>query len=294
MAIPETQLETWAKQGAIAGSRDTYATVKAALEDGAYQGTPQIFLQGSYGNDTNIYAESDVDVVVRTDEFFHYDLTFLSEAERAAFHAAYPDRAPGSYSYADFKNAVLAALRNRFGNAAVTPGKRAIAISPSGSRRSADVIVAAQLKRFDTFPGTPHEGISFFTSAGERIDNFPKQHSANCTTKHQVTSSWFKPTVRILKNARGCMVDRGILASKSVAPSYFLEGLAYNVPASEFGGDYQDTIERVMTWLKSADTTTLLCANQLHWLIRNGSVTWPDANYAAFMSGLAKLWKEWP
>jgi hypothetical protein len=293
MAIPETQLETWARQGAVAGSRDTYATVKGALEDGDYQGAPQIFLQGSYGNDTNIYAESDVDVVIRTDEFFYYDLSFLSDADKAAFLAAYPNSAPGSYSYEDFKDGVIAALRDRFGNAAVTPGKRAIAIAANGNRRSSDVIVAAQLKRFDTFPGTPHDGISFFTSTGERIDNFPKRHSSNCTSKHQDTNSWFKPTVRILKNARGCMVDRGLLASKAVAPSYFLEGLLYNVPSSEFGGDYQDTLVRAIQWLQGTDHTTLQCANELHWLVRNGNVTWPDTDFQSFMTGIVTLWNEW-
>src|SRR3546814_1044190 len=33
MAIPESQLETWAKQGSVTQSKDTYATIKAALED---------------------------------------------------------------------------------------------------------------------------------------------------------------------------------------------------------------------------------------------------------------------
>lgn len=292
MAISETQLGVWAKQGAVPGSRDTYAVVKSALEEGAYQGTPHIFLQGSYGNDTNIHSESDVDVVICTDEFFYYDLSFLSDAEKAAFHAAFPDSKPGSYDYDTFKDAALAALRERFGKAAVTPGKRAIAIAPSGSRRSADVIVAAKLKRFDTFPGTPYEGISFFTSSGERIDNFPQRHSANCTTKHQSTGGWFKPTVRILKNARGCMVDRGILSSKAVAPSYFLEGLLYNVPASEFGRNYQDTFVNAISWLQKADKKQLQCANELHWLVRNGNVTWSEADYDAFMVGIVTLWNE--
>ena len=293
MAIPESQLDTWSKQGAVAGSRDTYATVRAALEDGTYQGTPNIFLQGSYGNDTNIYAESDVDVVIRTEEFFYYDLTFLSDAEKAAFHAAYPDRAPTSYGYADFQSAVLAALRERFGSSPVTPGKRAVAIAAHGNRRSADVIIAAQLRRFDSFPATPFEGISFFTSTGERIDNFPRIHSANCTARHQETSGWFKPTVRILKNARGCMVDRGILSSKSVAPSYFLEGLLHNVPPSEFGDSYEHCIVNAINWLQAADKTKLLCANGLHWLVRDGNVTWSDANFTAFMSGIVTLWNEW-
>jgi hypothetical protein len=130
-----------------------------------------VFLQGSYGNDTNIYSESDVDVVIRTDEFFYYDLPFLSDPDKAAFHAAYPDSRPGSYGYSDFKNAVLSALRKRFGDSVVKVGTRAIAIAPSGSRRSADVIVAAQLRRDDSYPGTRHEGIAFFTTGWERICN---------------------------------------------------------------------------------------------------------------------------
>ena len=66
MSIPLAQLETWSGQGAIKTSKDTYATVNAALEDANAKYTDRnfkIFLQGSYGNDTNIYAESDVDVV---------------------------------------------------------------------------------------------------------------------------------------------------------------------------------------------------------------------------------------
>jgi hypothetical protein len=37
-----------------------------------------LFLQGSYGNDTNIYAESDVDVVMRTDSIYYSDTSALN------------------------------------------------------------------------------------------------------------------------------------------------------------------------------------------------------------------------
>jgi hypothetical protein len=67
LAIPESQLETWSHQGAIVGSRTTYATIKNLLESAAtpYAGKLfKVFLQGSYGNDTNIFTESDVDIVI--------------------------------------------------------------------------------------------------------------------------------------------------------------------------------------------------------------------------------------
>jgi hypothetical protein len=43
------------------------------------------------------------------------------------------------------------------------------------------------------------------------------------TTKHQTTSSWFKPMARILKNLRRTMVTNGDLDA-GVAPSYYVEG----------------------------------------------------------------------
>ena len=67
MAIPEAQLDTWSHQGSIKQSSTTYATIRSALlaEGSAYANKEtKVFLQGSYGNATNIYAESDVDVVI--------------------------------------------------------------------------------------------------------------------------------------------------------------------------------------------------------------------------------------
>src|SRR6516162_3718720 len=106
MAIPESQLETWSHQGSITQSKNTYATVKRALEapDTKYAGKSfEVFLQGSYGNDTNIYAESDVDVVIRLDSTCFSDTSALPPEQLAAFDAAF---VPATYSYPDFKTHV--------------------------------------------------------------------------------------------------------------------------------------------------------------------------------------------
>lgn len=89
MAIPESQLETWSKQGSVSQSSSTYAPVKKALEDSKaiYKDKSfEVFLQGSYGNDTNIYAESDVDVVIRLDSIFRGDIDSLSIEEKNAYN----------------------------------------------------------------------------------------------------------------------------------------------------------------------------------------------------------------
>jgi hypothetical protein len=62
--FPDSQLDTWSHQGSVIQSSSTYQTVRLALLDKSAAHAEQdfgIFLQGSYANDTNIFADSDVD-----------------------------------------------------------------------------------------------------------------------------------------------------------------------------------------------------------------------------------------
>lgn len=294
MAIPESQLETWSHQGSITQSSATYATVKRALEapDTKYAGKNfEVFLQGSYGNDTNIYAESDVDVVIRLDATYHFDTTALNAQELATFNAGFVS---ASYPYADYKSQVVAALQKSFGAADVKPDKKAVKIKANGSRRSADVVVATDFHRYYSGPfGMQFEsGICFFSSS-DRIVNYPKQHSANCTAKHQATNEWFKPMVRILKNMRSQLVDNGAIAAGS-APSYFLEGLLYNVPNDKFGTSYGDTFVAALNWILEADHNKLVCANEQFYLVRDSAAEcWPVANCDGFVNAVTRLWNDW-
>lgn len=295
MTISEAQLETWSKQGSVAQSRDTYASIKTCLarSDAPYQGKDYaIFLQGSYGNDTNIYADSDVDLAIRLDSTFYRDLSALSEEDKAAYKGYFSG---ASYTYADFKAAVAEHLK-RFYGASVQPGKKAIFVQGSGNRRNADVLPAAQYRKYYRFRNGDDQryanGIVFWTSDGVEIVNYPKQHSANCTTKHQATGSWFKPMVRIVKNMRNAMIAVGYV-KKGLAPSYFLEGMLYNVPTDKFGGSYQQTLVALLSWLRECDRATLLCANEMYKLLHPTSpVTWRVENFETFLFAAIRYWND--
>jgi hypothetical protein len=296
MAIPEAQLDTWSHQGSVTQSSNTYTTIKNVLEaaDAPYADRSyQSFLQGSYGNDTNIWADSDVDVVMRLDSVFYYNLDALPDDEKVLYKAAHP---AATYTYSDFKREVTGQLRKTFGDA-VQPGNKAIFVEGNGSRRDVDVLVAAQYRKYTRYRSgndqTYVEGITFWDAAGHQIINYPKLHSSNCTDKHKSSNQWYKPTVRILKNMRNRMIDDGELAD-GIAPSYFLEGMLYNVPTDSFGSSYQDTVASSINWLLKADRDALVCANRQYRLLHPTSrVTWRAEHFETYLNAVVRYWKAW-
>lgn len=296
MAIPEPQLVAWSHRGSVQQSGATYQVIRNVLTD---RNTPfakmefSTFLQGSYGNETNIYRESDVDIVIRLESAFQHDLSSLPDDQKAAFHQAYSNT---SYGLNEFKRDVLSVLRNEFANS-VSVGSKAIKIKGDKARRDADVIVSMEYRRYHSFSGTMNEkyekGICFYTRDNNFIVNYPKQHAANCTIKHQRTDEWFKPMVRVLKNMRSKLVDDGSIRD-GLAPSYFLEGLLYNVPPEKFGDTFDGTFCNCVNWLLTADRSKFVCANEQYYLLHEDSlVTWRAADCTAFLDALCQMWRNW-
>ncbi|AUW43954.1 nucleotidyltransferase domain-containing protein [Rhizobium leguminosarum] len=296
MAIPENQLVTWSHQPAPGPSRDTYAAVKPALIDRSSpfaDKNPDVFLQGSYGNDTNVARDSDVDVVSLIATTFAHDAYTLKAEQYQAFQRNYVGSA--AYSYQQYKSDVTAWLTKKFG-AGVKSGKKAVFIPAGQNRRDCDVLPAIEYRYYYSFISQAEQsyasGICFYLPDGTQIVNYPKQHSANCISKHQQTNSWFKPTVRVYKNMRNYMVDRGLLAD-GVAPSYFIEGMLYNAPNHMFGKTFQDTFVATFNFVNEADRSQLKCANGIHLLLGETAVAWRAAQCQVFLDALRKLWQEW-
>jgi hypothetical protein len=296
MAIPEGQLETWSHQGSIQQSSSTYQTVKTALESqsAVYKDKNfEVFLQGSYGNDTNIYAESDVDVVIRLDSTYGSTVGALPLEQQAAFHQAF---VKATYSFDEFKRGVVLRLETAFGKENVEAGNKAVKIKANGSRRSADVVVCYEYRKYVRYIGPGDweyvPGIIFPSGIGGDVINYPKRHSANCTAKHQATNSWFKPMVRIMKNMRSKLVEDKKIA-KDTAPSYYIEGMIWNVPDEHFGSSYEDTFCRSVNWIAKTDRTKLKCAHGQHALLGTSNVQWTGDKCDAFLLALIQMWEGW-
>jgi hypothetical protein len=297
MSIPEAQLEKWSHQGSIAQSSNTYHSIRNVLRANTapYAGKHyEVFLQGSYGNDTNIYAESDVDIVIRLDDCWERDLSRLSEGEKAAYHATFSE---ATYGHVEFKRDVVSVLRGSYG-ASVKVGKKAVTIEADGARRKADVIAAIQFRRYLKFRSSADssyvEGICFYDAGGNRIVNYPKQHSANVTARHQASSERLKPLVRVFKNMRCRMIDDSLIKD-GLAPSYYIEGFLYNMPCANFTPRLQECVCNALNWYrKDAKKDQLVCANEQYYLLRDGSaVCWTQADCDDFVEAAVELWNNW-
>ncbi|SIO51069.1 hypothetical protein SAMN05444722_2892 [Rhodovulum sp. ES.010] len=293
MAISEDQLETWSHQGSVQQSSATYLSIKKVLEDSnaPYAGRRfDVFLQGSYGNKTNVWSESDVDVAICLTSVYYSDTGRLSADEKERYDANWSS---ANYSFKDFRAEVSAWLRANFGNS-VTLGKKAIKVPGGSSRRDADVLACVQHRDYYSYPtnGRPsyHEGICFWTSDGDKIINYPHQHLANCTAKNGNANERFKPNIRVLKNMRNAMIDAGLIAD-GIAPSYFVEGMLYNIPNDHFNWTHQQTVENALTWLEGCNVPDLVCANERYYLVRDGSnVCWNSNDFRATLTAMRRYW----
>lgn len=180
MAIPEDRLKVWANQGATEGSKNTYTSIKAALDGYSWpEGMkPDIYLQGSYANSTNTRGNSDVDVVAEMTCVYYSNLT-EAEKPRVGWIA-------GRYSFSDFRVHVVTALRSYYGAALIDEsGGKAVRVSAAPGRLNADVLPCVQYKRYDALQVVA-EGVTFWNQVnGEQVVNYPKLHIKNGEQKNE-------------------------------------------------------------------------------------------------------------
>lgn len=282
MAIPENQLETWANQGATGPASALYERIDKALKnDSALQDKKfEVFLQGSYKNDTNIHGDSDVDVVamltnIETDQ--------MCQIERG-------------YTLTYFRSDITKAIRRAFSTHNITEGGKSIKIPRTSNNIPADVVPCLEC-RFSQPPkillgdATYVEGIWLQdTKRNHSVISFPKQSYDNGVAKHRRTGERYKPTVRIFKNARGWMEDNRLIQIGS-ASSHNIECLLYNVPDHKFSGSYADTFVNVLNWLKNADLTSFICQNEIQNLFE--PERWTQQSARTYIRALIHIWNNW-
>lgn len=190
----------------------------------------EFIVQGSYGNNTNIKVDSDIDICAMLKD------TFYSEYREGVKDSDY-GFVDGTTSFSDYKKWIIEALIAKFGVGNIIVGNKAIQIKSNTYRVQADVVPAFQFRNYknDTKndPDSYVEGIKFYSSNNEAIVNYPKVHIQNGINKNTNTLRKFKRTVRLYKRIRNKMIEDKIPVPKGIS-SYLIEGLLWNTPNNTF------------------------------------------------------------
>ena len=289
MAIPEAQLERWSHQGATVSSADTHKSIRNALAQHSWPNgmNYNAYLQGSYANYTNIRGNSDVDLVIESSSVFYSNLN-EDKKRQLGFEE-------GSYSYRDFRHEVVQALQCYYGLHMVdASGQKSIKIAASSNRLAADAVPCITYKHYNSW-GVVAEGITFWTQGlNQQVINFPKIHRQKGSDKNQRTNNFYKPSVRMFKNARERISANNPLLPGNY-PSYFVECLLYNVPDGCFGNSYSDTFCDVVKFLLSQNSglSQFCCQNEQLPLFGSHSTQWDITEARDFVNQLAILWDQW-
>jgi hypothetical protein len=180
-----------------------------------------IYAKGSYANNTNVRADSDVDVSVECTEAVYWE---ESEPGVRPPLSSYQ----GTWTPQKLRSELGAALAARFPGEVDASGTTAFEIKSSSARVDADVVPCFSYIYYMP-SGNSRRGTKIFTTSGKTIVNYPAQQLANGTAKNTRTAYSFKKAVRVLKRIENAMLNNG--AHREV-PSYFIECLGYNCPDS--------------------------------------------------------------
>lgn len=225
----------------------------------------EIFLQGSYANNTNVKQNSDVDICVMYKNVFNYSMP-----EGYTLGGNYSD---SSLDYFELRNLIKKALVKKFGSNRVIDKNKAIRILSNSYTTEADVVVSFQYRKYSNNTDFV-EGIYYKALDGTTIINYPKIHIKNGTAKNNATNYIYKKMVRILKKIMYDMQEDNIPNSDNVK-GFVLECMVYNIPN-----------DKIYQYMETKYTTNL--NNMLNTFINESMNLWKEVNEIKWLFGLEK------
>lgn len=274
--IPEQTLIDWSAQGAVTTAKASHERVREVIDAINFQyRKPLVYLQGSYGNTTNIRASSDVDVVVEWWVPQEYACSGQDEVNLFLW----------------YKKVIVDALAQSFSG--VKSDKKCIRVPRTTNTVPADVVPAFFIRPWNDFvflqPNIkPSNAMKFYVAEERRwVTNYPKSHDWNGTDKNKRTNGYYKPMVRIFKNALKH-------AGYSCFPGYFTECLLFNVPDHLFWGmGYRKKYQDIVSWLYHANKSLFSCQNGQVYLFGNTPEQWNISEAEQAILCWSAIWNEY-
>ncbi len=197
---------------------------EAIKEHSAFDGCNlSIYAKGSYANNTNVKADSDVDIAVQCSEAVYWD---------EATKGAHPPSGSygGIWTPAKLREELEGALEVKFPGQVDSSGSTAFRIQSGTARVEADVVPCFDYRYYFS-SSNYREGTKVFKKNGKSLENYPKQQLEKGREKNTRTKQYYKKAVRIMKRVENAMVTDGVHRE---VPSFFVECLVYNCPDRVF------------------------------------------------------------
>lgn len=212
--------------------------------------TIEVFVQGSYANNTNVRTSSDVDICIMLTSTFYTNYPDGMTDKDYGFSA-------GTISFDEYKNRVEKAIEDKFGSSNISVGNKSIKIKSNTYHVDADAVVTFMLKDYKIINSKDAskyiEGVRLFAKDGSNVTNYPKDHINNGISKNNCTNHEYKKLVRIFKRIRNEMVDNGNLNGDKIS-SFLVECLIWNVPDSTITGysSWTETARQAIIYIYNA------------------------------------------
>ena len=277
---------------------DTFDAIQRALiaPGSPLAGEAQVYAHGSHVNRTNIHSTDPLDIVVADRHALVWDVCALSADEQHACARALESDAP---SVGEFAARVEQALRSAFGfgRGRVDGGNLAIAVTPGTGVPAAHIVVATPYRRYSRFRSfVDQQFVEGIAIRGRRDGlqwlRFPGYDRRNSEDKDCATRGAFRRAVRMFKQARAALAERGRIESREV-PSYALESLLFNLADDRFSKDPIETFYNILEWLERRPAwNKLIFQHQQEYLFGPSVWQWDLAAARRFSDALTKIWME--
>lgn len=211
----------------------------------------EVFIQGSYANNTNVRTESDVDVCVMLKDVFYAEYPDGKNREDYGFIAS-------DMTFNQYRNLIKKALQNKFGVGYVYDGNKSLKINENTYHVQSDVVPAFQLRNYYYWgsmdPNQYIEGTCFLAQDGKKVSNYAKRHLQNGKEKNKATNYNYKKLVRIMKHIKNNMVEDKKVDGDKIT-SFLVECLVYQIP--------NDIITNNLTWTETVRQAIIFLYNEM-------------------------------
>jgi hypothetical protein len=176
----------------------------------------KVFAKGSYANNTNVRADSDVDIAVECTECLYW-----GESKKGIYPPS--ESYEGIWTPVKLRAELLSAMNTKFPDQVDSSGSTAIQINSNSARVDADVVPCFSYRYYMNHGS--RDGTKIFKTDGSSIVNYPVQQKENGTEKNNRTGYAYKKGARLLKRVENAMAQDGTFRE---LPSFFMECLASN------------------------------------------------------------------